>query len=182
MANSSKDRILDAAERVVVRDGALHLTLDAVAAETAMSKGGLLYHFPTKDELIRAMIVRLTESYIQEVARLESEDPVPAGRKLRAMIRASFPEEPTEACIRTDRVAGALLAAVANSPSLLEPMHELTRVFHEAIARDGIDPVLAMVIHMAADGMWMAQLFGNPLDPGLRRRVVDRLIEMTKGV
>jgi hypothetical protein len=48
MMPGSKDRILDAAERVVLRDGVTHLTLDAVAAETGISKGGLLYHFPSK--------------------------------------------------------------------------------------------------------------------------------------
>ena len=37
------DRVLDAGERVVMRDGASNLTLDAVATEAGISKGSVLY-------------------------------------------------------------------------------------------------------------------------------------------
>lgn len=51
--------LLDAAERVVFRDGAGQLTMDAVAAEAGVSKGGVLYAFPSKDALIDAMFARV---------------------------------------------------------------------------------------------------------------------------
>ena len=50
--------LLDAAERVVLREGAVNLTIDAVAKEAQVSKGGVLYAFATKDALIDAMFVR----------------------------------------------------------------------------------------------------------------------------
>lgn len=50
--------LLDAAERVVLRDGAGQLTMDAVAAEAGVSKGGVLYAFPSKDALIDALFSR----------------------------------------------------------------------------------------------------------------------------
>lgn len=50
--------LLDAAERVVLRDGAGQLTMDAVAAEAGVSKGGVLYAFPSKDALIDALFNR----------------------------------------------------------------------------------------------------------------------------
>lgn len=51
--------LLDAAERVVLRDGAGQLTIDAVAAEAGVSKGGVLYAFPSKDALIDAIFGRV---------------------------------------------------------------------------------------------------------------------------
>jgi len=54
-----RDGLLDAAERVVMREGAGQLTMDAVAAEAGVSKGGVLYAFPTKDALIDAMFERV---------------------------------------------------------------------------------------------------------------------------
>ncbi|HWV20566.1 MAG TPA: TetR/AcrR family transcriptional regulator [Devosia sp.] len=51
--------LLDAAERVVLRDGAGQLTMDAVAAEAGVSKGGVLYAFPSKDALIDALFARV---------------------------------------------------------------------------------------------------------------------------
>ena len=53
---SVKDRLLDAALAVVARQGVGNLTLEAVAAETKVSKGCLLHHFPAKDRLVEAIL------------------------------------------------------------------------------------------------------------------------------
>ncbi len=55
--------LLDAAERVVLRAGAGQLTMDAVAAEAGVSKGGVLYAFPSKDALIDAMFTRVFAAF-----------------------------------------------------------------------------------------------------------------------
>jgi AcrR family transcriptional regulator len=52
----TKERILEAATNVVARDGSNKLTLEAVAAEAGVSKGGLLYHFPSKRALLEGML------------------------------------------------------------------------------------------------------------------------------
>lgn len=54
-----RSALLDAAERVVLRDGAGQLTMDAVASEAGVSKGGVLYAFPSKDALIDALFSRV---------------------------------------------------------------------------------------------------------------------------
>ena len=46
----------------LVKTGAGKLTLDAVAERAGLSKGGLLYNFPTKDALLQAMIQRMMPS------------------------------------------------------------------------------------------------------------------------
>src|SRR6202789_1789746 len=58
------DRILDAAEHVILASGGRNFTLDAVAERAGISKGGLVYSFATKDELFRAALER-------EVARFQ---------------------------------------------------------------------------------------------------------------
>jgi len=57
--------LLDAAERVVARDGAGQLTMDAVAAEAGVSKGGVLYAYASKDALIDAMFTRVFSAFDQ---------------------------------------------------------------------------------------------------------------------
>ena len=59
-----RDRILDAAEHVILESGGRNFTLDAVAERAGISKGGLVYSFATKDELFRAALER-------EVARFQ---------------------------------------------------------------------------------------------------------------
>jgi hypothetical protein len=97
-------------------------------------------------------------------------------------VDACFPA-PTALSGPHDLVAAGLLAAVATKPSLLEPLREATRATQSALADDGIDPVLATIVRLATDGLWMADLFGvNSLDQDLRIQVIDRLRALTKGL
>ncbi|MGN6428010.1 MAG: TetR/AcrR family transcriptional regulator, partial [Leifsonia sp.] len=51
-ARSARDRILDAFEELLAEHSERAATLDAVAAKAGVSKGGLLYHFASKDALV----------------------------------------------------------------------------------------------------------------------------------
>jgi AcrR family transcriptional regulator len=51
-------QLLDAAERMVLRDGLIRFTLEGVAAEAGVTKQGLLYHYASKDELVFALLLR----------------------------------------------------------------------------------------------------------------------------
>jgi hypothetical protein len=46
---------------------------------------------------------------------------------------------------------------------------------------DGIDPVQATIVRLAADGLWLSALLGLPkLDKNLQGRVLGRLKEMIR--
>ncbi|GAA2886470.1 AcrR family transcriptional regulator [Aminobacter niigataensis] len=51
-----KERLFHAAVCVALENGFGKVTLDAVARQAGISKGGLLHHFSTKGDLIRAML------------------------------------------------------------------------------------------------------------------------------
>lgn len=53
-----RDKVLDAAENIVLNQGAAALTIDAVAKSMGISKGGVQYCFGNKDALIDAMFER----------------------------------------------------------------------------------------------------------------------------
>ena len=176
---STRDVILRAADRVVVEVGVSGLTLEAVAREAGLSKGGLLYHFPSKEALISGMVGRLVGGFTDALGReLAREKGSASGRWLRAYARASFAED------RWYLEAGAgLLAAVAENPALLDPVR---RGFEEAqrwAERDGVDPAVATLVRLAADGLFFAELLGlAPPEGRLRGRVLDALLELTGGV
>jgi AcrR family transcriptional regulator len=56
-----KERIVDVATRFLARNGARGTTLGDIAAEAGVSQAGLLYHFPTKDDLLHAVLDRRDE-------------------------------------------------------------------------------------------------------------------------
>src|SRR3954451_5890455 len=107
----TRNRLLDAAGAVVHRDGAQALTLEAVAAEAGVSKGGLLYHFKAKRDLLDAML----EGWLEEVgAEMEAkrEENLAAG-----YARASD----MSGWAAADRATEfGLLAAIVDEPGTLE--------------------------------------------------------------
>ena len=68
-SDNARERIIDAAEQVVVDFGAGHLTFDAVALKAGLSRGGLLYHFPDKEALLKGMLDRLIERATERRAK-----------------------------------------------------------------------------------------------------------------
>ena len=52
---NKKSNILTAASEIVGEEEWVKFTLDAVAQRAGVSKGGLLYHYPSKEALIKGM-------------------------------------------------------------------------------------------------------------------------------
>lgn len=115
---NSKNAILDAVEQIVIERGAAHVTLDAVAQQCEISKGGLMYNFPTKEALIQAMLARLIARHeeLQEVVR-QQLGPEANELMVEVVSTLAMPE-------RGIRVHAGLLAAIANEPSLLGEIRE----------------------------------------------------------
>ena len=58
----TRERILDGAQRLVLEHGLAATTVDAILAESETSKGAFFHHFPTKNDLARALVERYAES------------------------------------------------------------------------------------------------------------------------
>ena len=64
----------------------MRLTIEAVAREAKLSKGGLLYHFATKEALIQAMLAASSSYCEHEIEAHQQHDARP-GRWTRAYVR-----------------------------------------------------------------------------------------------
>lgn len=72
-----RDKVLDLAEQILLKDGTGALTIDAVAKAAGVSKGGIQSRFGTKDDLIRAMLERWTREYEAQMSATTGPDPKP---------------------------------------------------------------------------------------------------------
>jgi len=174
----TKARIIDAAEAVVLRDGVARLTLEAAAAEAGLSKGGVLYHFPTRDALVGGMVGKIIEEFDADIEYLRDEDGG-AGSFTRAYIRATMaPVSPRPD--RADRLGAAVIAAAAAQPGLLAPLQRAADRWQACLEEDGLDPTVATVVRLACDGLWLCDLFGlAPPTAGRRAQVGVELERLT---
>jgi AcrR family transcriptional regulator len=180
--SSSRDKIVAAAERLVAREGAAHLTLDAVAEEAGVSKGGLLYHFKTKNELIEAILHEHISSKIEAVEEqrrlAEQENCTPIEAHLKALIKVL-----AGSC--GDREMGvALLAVVANNPELLSPFEQhFDEVVNSIWGKKKDFDADAAILWLAAEGLRFLNLLNrNPFIGDQREQVIARLLEHAREI
>jgi len=158
-AQASRAKLLAAAEAVILEKGVANLTLDAVAAAAGISKGGLLYHFASKDALIVALVETLVDSINVDLQRAYEAQPEGPGRGVRAMIAES-------ACRiggdlpRREQLGAALLAAAGSNPALLVPMKRAFSDWMGGLDDEGLPPGVPLLIAAALDGLTFWNLFG----------------------
>ena len=143
---AARDKVLDAFQRMLIEHGERETTLDAVARTAGVSKGGLIYHFNSREALIEGLLGRLE--------LLADED-------LTLMDNA--PEGPVEYYIRTsahaDTPLDVTLIAVTR---LLQRSHPRTREVLAAVHErwylsllDAIgDPAIARLVMLVGYGMY----------------------------
>ena len=150
---SGRDRLLDAAEAIIRDRGARELTIDAVAAAAGVTKGGLIYHFKTKDELLGALLERLMSSVTERSAARAGT----AGESTREYVSwlcAETFEMPSD----DKAVFSSLLGAASSYPHLLGPAQAFFGDIYGRLARSTPDPGLAMTMAVALDGITLLEL------------------------
>lgn len=154
-----RDTLLDAAETVVIRRGIANLTLEAVATEAGLSKGGLLHHFPSKDRLVEAMVQRSADTWRKCYTEgYERAAPGP-GRMCRGLLDhcLSDAEGWTQ---ELQRSSSACFAALAQNPSLIAPMRDAYSELQRRVANDGLPPGVGEAVSAAIDGLWLYWVLG----------------------
>lgn len=175
--SATRESLLNAAGEVILRFGSDALTLDAVAKEAGVSKGGLLYHFPNKEALLTGMIANLIVEFEQllEIELDREDDLTIKGAWLRAFIRAGYKFDRQNAAIQS-----GLLAAVAKDSKLLQPYQEAAARWHQQACNCGLAPLKVGIILLAADGLSLNQLLGlNCIPDDQRSQLIEELIRMT---
>jgi AcrR family transcriptional regulator len=173
-----RDDLLDAAEQVLSRGGPQALTLQAVADEAGVSKGGLLYHFSNKSELVRALVERLVDDTNGNFARWDDGEP---GSYPRAFIASTCHSLTTENADRVLRRWSVILAA-STEPGMQAPISEAFETWMQP--RPDMDefPQRAQIARLAADGLWWNAMFVRAFrDPELNKRISAALVDYAEG-
>ncbi len=130
MAPNTKDHILGTTLTLLEREGGTAITLDRIAAEAGLSKGGLLYHFASKEQLVEALVDRAVGSLH-----------LPPNERARDLF-------------------AALLAGYTIEPARLQPLREAFRDLRARLMATAADPVGATSAWLAAEGLALFEYLG----------------------
>ncbi|MEZ0493285.1 TetR/AcrR family transcriptional regulator [Kineococcus sp. TBRC 1896] len=162
---ATRDRLVDAFAGLVVSSGARSATLEAVAARAGVSKGGLLYHFASKDALVEGLVQRFERFAAEDVERMRTA-----------------PEGPAEYYVRTSSTEAVSLVDGTESDPLSTALVAMLRLAQEGDSRaaaayvavndswreliedqlDG-DRGLARLVQLIGDGLWGSASMGIPV-------------------
>ncbi len=125
---STRDRLLDAAERCLRRSGIRRTTVSEVAQEAGVSRAWLYRHFPDKASLVVAAVARTDERFWAEAhARVSAADGLAA--RVAAAVRLAREQQPTALALRLQDDEPAEFAAMVGT-GLAEMVPGLARFWH----------------------------------------------------
>lgn len=165
-----RDLILDAAEKIAIHEGIVNLTLDGVAKLSGVSKGGLLYHFPSKEALIEAMMQRLDIRMTDEFNALRLKYPDTPDRDARIYVQQALNNP------RPERLVASILVVAASAPGKVEFLKRITASRMSKIAN--VSPQ-AKIACLAADSLWLFEFLGlSTYSEAERQELIAEIMRM----
>ncbi len=150
--SATRDRLLDAFETLLIAHGPRAATLDAVAAAAEVSKGGLLYHFPSKAALAQGQRERLAALGEADAAAMRTAPEGAAEYYLRESMQSGGP---------LDRaLVAAVRLAEESDGDATAVLEELRGHWYDALLAELGDPALAHVVQLVGDGMYYNAVTG----------------------
>jgi len=183
----SRDAILEAAASLVHEHGASALTLDATCARAGLSKGGLLYHFRSKEELIQGMMERHLDGILATIEAEMRKDPEETrpGRWHRAAIRAIFKlyRDPDNSVFTSMAAIGQQVMATEGCSShtyqaFIDRKRECFRHYEES---DGLSQVEHVLLMCVIDGLVMRRIRGEAIEEPILAQLEEILLSRTAG-
>lgn len=163
--------LLKAARIIAGREGISSLSLNAVAREAGVSKGGLMHHFPSKQELIHALFLQLLEIMDERISIIMENDKNAYGRFSRAYLHYIGELKESDESFQL-----ALLSLAMPTEPVLRQCWRDWVTNHLAKGDEFDNSYLGALVRYAADGLWLSSLTeGETLSQQERDAIVSRL-------
>jgi AcrR family transcriptional regulator len=151
-----------------------------VAAAARVSKGGLLYHFRTKDDLVIGVLSDTLKDFINRMDRFAAKDTQPGGR-LRAFIDCSFSNGEEAMDVGAALLSGILATNKPVSREILNIYKNSMSAWTYKMLNDGVEASTAIFVVLAADGLFLNEALGmRPLSSRRRKQFLSDLRNLTK--
>ncbi|WP_138445034.1 TetR/AcrR family transcriptional regulator [Sinomonas susongensis] len=170
----AREALLAAYRDLLVSEGERSATMDAVAARAGVSKGGLLYHFKSKDALADALLAALRDAAALDRERMAADPEGPARYFVRTSVNSGTDMD--------SLFVAAIRLAQTGHAGALAALEEIDAAWLELIRREVPDPAVATAVMLMGEGLyhysslagaWPEKTFGTSVGDLLA--VVDRL-------
>jgi TetR/AcrR family transcriptional regulator len=170
---SSRESILESATEVFMESGFSGARVDEIARRAKANKAMIYYHFGSKQDLYRAVLLRLFGDVLKEIARLKGTD-APPREKLRALytrIAAHFTSTRALPHIMLREIlAGGKSIDAEASRTLFVIVAFVAETIREGVRTGEFREVDPLLLHMSV----LAPLMVHHVGDSFRERVLPR--------
>lgn len=142
----ARERVLDAFEALLIDEGERAATLDATARAAAVSKGGLLYHFASKEALEEGLIARLQALVDADIHEMATAPDGPVSYFLRTSVMNDSPLD--RAIIAVSRLAQG------GSPPAAAALRSTRARWAESLRPHTVDQTALDLVMLVSDGLY----------------------------
>lgn len=143
---AARAKLIDAFVTTLLDHGERASTLDAVATAAGVSKGGLLYHFPSKDALVEGLAEHVEALAAADAESMRAAPEGPAAYYIRTSVYADTPID--RAIIATTR-----LSQGANERAR-QALRHIQQVWMNVLSEEITDPATARAVMLIGDGLY----------------------------
>ncbi len=171
-----RKKIIEATIRIL-RDGGhyTNFSLDKVAKEAGVSKGGLMHHFPSKEALLYAVAQNASQQFEDSYnTKLSAEPAANLSRTIHAYIKTVLEDE-DDTSVETSPILLAFIRAKTDD----EAIETRFNYWQDIILDEGLDEVKAAIIRLAVDGLLYTELIDDTqIEPTLRAKILEGLLAL----
>lgn len=170
---SKRTVILEAAVRVIESDGITAVAFDSIAAATDITRGGIIYHFPSRDDLIGAIHQHLANRWEQQLEMTcgKPADQATLNERLIAYIRSA-----------------AVPATRAELQMILDSHHTEHQKIWDAVLnrwtgrnhqREAAVDQTTQLALLATNGLWVDEVLDSqPIPSSQRAHAAEQIINL----
>ncbi|MCW3494193.1 TetR/AcrR family transcriptional regulator [Microbacterium sp. SSM24] len=170
----AREKVLDAFEQILIDDGERAATMDATARAAGVSKGGLLYHFGSKDALEAGLIERLIALVAEDVAEMKAAPEGPIAYFLHTSVNSNDPID--RAILATSRLAQGGNTAAGDS------LRSIRDQWASALEPHTKDATALDLVMLVSDGLYFNNALSGGSIPGPvpRGAALDALVALVE--
>lgn len=162
-AAARQEQILDAARRLFLTKGYEATTIEDVLTAVGIAKGTLYHHFPGKEAILDAIVLRTVDAIVQR-AQAAADGPQPAATRFLAVVGAArAPQEDIELAQQIRATGNLRLHVLAMTETWTRLVPILTRLVEEGAAagelsttdpRGSVEVILSAGLTMLDGGLF----------------------------
>ncbi|MEM7054162.1 MAG: TetR/AcrR family transcriptional regulator [Pseudomonadota bacterium] len=167
--------VLETAQKLVAEQGTGALTFEALSKASGVTRGGITYHFPTKDALLKALIAHDMQQWMEAEQAFAPDGVCDQTSALIADIRSYTTSTP-----EYRRFVSGMVGAAMLEPDLLDPVRKFHCERFDQLDWSEAD-IRRMLLRLAAEGLfWMETFNCYDMPAEARKRLVLKIEMMAK--